>query len=183
MEKDENGRPVAGTLERLILPHLDMEVQEGRTMWEGMMEDRPSLPTVSEESADGLGAAAEFLAPALSGMRKGALPRSEAAQWASILGLDEVAKSAAPGGPRPNGVGAGAAHPALSKLASQQRIGVSAPASPAYGGGGALQRPDRAGKKRRYDDASFEGYEEGYSTGGESGGMGKRVKVGAGGRG
>lgn len=103
-------------------------------------------------------------------MQPGRLPAPEHEHWKNVLGLDDASTSAA---------GVKTPLQAPSKNAAQnvmQRtqatsMRASAPASPRGGG----LRPDRAGKKRRYDDASYEGYadgyqeEDGYSTSGLDG--------------
>jgi len=86
--------------------------------------------------------------------KPGRLPKAEHEQWKAQLAFDDnKAKPAA-----------------LTKTAASNFLKSttgplarkSAPASPRNVPG----RPERTSKKRRYDDTSFEGYEEeGYSTG------------------
>ena len=125
-------------------------------------------------------------------MNPGRLPREHDEKWRATLALDEPAAVASKPGSanlKQPTFAPTAAHPLLNKpgLASTS-LRASAPASPLRGPGGEI-RPDRAGKKRRYDDASFEGYEtgwaedDGYSTGGGGGhssknGKRRRVSVG-----
>jgi len=95
-------------------------------------------------------------------MQAGRLPAQEYEKWKNVLGVDEgsAARNTPVIGPVQN-----AAQTVLQRL-QPTSMRASAPASPR----GTGLRPDRSGKKRRYDDASFEGYEyqedDGYSTGG-----------------
>jgi hypothetical protein len=94
----------------------------------------------------------------------GRLPGKDHDEWKNLLGLDDA--SAATSGkatPAQNSMRPTAAAAAIIKTAPNTAVRNSAPASPANLAG----RPDRTNKRRRYDDSSFEGYEEdGYSTGG-----------------
>lgn len=105
----------------------------------------------------------------------GRLPGKDHDEWKNTLGLDDAtaagaagAKNAAAGA---KGLVPNAAAAAIARTAPGAIQRSSAPASPANA------RPDRPNKRRRYDDASFEGYEndDGYSTGGGSGSQ-KRQK-------
>jgi len=90
-------------------------------------------------------------------LRPGTLEKADHAKWQHALGLDEPSKA-------PPTTAAAPAKSATSKfLAQTAPVRNSAPASPLTG----LGRPGRSGKKRRYDESSYEGYEDdGYSTGG-----------------
>jgi len=151
---------------------FDMDVGGGLTHWE------------SENGnvfADGEKGALEDVLVRLNGglgLRGGQMPKGEHEHWKNILGLDEPKV----GTPAVNAAKPGLLHPALAKTASAVAARASAPASPRYG----LGRPDRAGKKRRYDDSSFDGYaqtfeeDRGYSTGGTDdrrGSASKRPRV------
>lgn len=89
-------------------------------------------------------------------VKAGQLPKKEHAEWRHALGLDDAEKKAAPTGPQKT-----ATANLLAKTAPGVGLPNSAPASPRMMAG-----RERKGKKRRYDDSSFEGYEDGYSTGG-----------------
>lgn len=94
-------------------------------------------------------------------MAPGRLPTEEHNSWKSYLGIEDGPAAAA-------GKGTPSLAPtknAAQMLKNNASMRASAPASPRA----AIARPDRANKKRRYDDSSFEGYREeddGYSTGG-----------------
>lgn len=111
-------------------------------------------------------------------MLPGRLPRDEDDKWRATLALDDPAANKPAIKPPPP------LNPLLHRpgLAGATGLRASAPSSPRMSPG--ADRPDRAGKKRRYDDASFEGYEawaeeDGYSTsGGGKGGKRRRVSVG-----
>ncbi|KAI7008265.1 hypothetical protein KC355_g7003 [Hortaea werneckii] len=158
------------------------------------------------------------------GLRPGRLPAPEHKRWEAVLGLNDSNAAAnsgagakgATGLARSRGVAAGSGddgsaaagrngNPPSSLLSrtsaaaagSGGGMRASAPASPAAAGVGGNSRPERTGKKRRYDDASFDGYaqtfasssaaggvsaglnadDEGFSS---SGGGGKRPRVGGG---
>jgi len=103
-------------------------------------------------------------------MREGQLPKDEHEKWKAVLGFDEplpsapavaVGKTGAPL-PRSASVAASAAQASFARSGQALSTGMrgSAPSSPRTGAGAGTIRPDRMGKKRRYDDASFEGYSE-----------------------
>lgn len=97
-------------------------------------------------------------------MNPGRLPTQEHEKWKNTLGLEDGNAARTPLlGPNKN-----AAQQAMRKSqASSMR--ASAPASPRAS---SAFRPDRTGKKRRYDESSYAGYtdgyqdDDGYSTGG-----------------
>jgi hypothetical protein len=110
-----------------------------------------------------------LLDAALGGMKEGRLPKDEYKKWDEIIGLSD-SRPVAPGqaAVKP---GQAAPNPLLSKTAPALSARASAPSSPRA----SLSRPERAGKKRRYDESSYTGYQEGYadddggySTGGDS---------------
>ena len=84
-------------------------------------------------------------------LQPGRLPNAEHEKWKNVLGLEELPASRAIAAPK---------NVAQSVLQRSQPTSMraSAPSSPR----GSIIRPERSGKKRRYDDASFEGYNEGY---------------------
>ncbi|KAF2222950.1 hypothetical protein BDZ85DRAFT_119841 [Elsinoe ampelina] len=102
----------------------------------------------------------------------GRLPKEEDDKWRAALALDEPVAAKAPvKTPQPpNGM--------LKPNLLNTGVRASAPASPMNRS--ATDRPDRSGKKRRYDDASFEGYEGswneegGYMSSDSRGQKGKR---------
>lgn len=85
-------------------------------------------------------------------MEPGKLPDKEHNQWKNMLGLDEPA--AAAGAATKGPAAKFPAGSAFAKTAPAMAARNSAPASPK-----AAIRPDRNGKKRRYNDSSFEGYD------------------------
>lgn len=100
-------------------------------------------------------------------MTPGHLPKEEHEKFKSMLGLDDAAAAK----PTPNlAPTKNAAQYAMSK--THPTVRAFAPASPRNG----LARPERANKKRRYDDSSFPGYNDGYpdDDGYSTGGMDER---------
>ncbi|KAK0950996.1 hypothetical protein LTR91_025276 [Friedmanniomyces endolithicus] len=171
-----------GALAGLIVPEWDYDVGEGKTLWE---QDRGAEFPLGDPDTEQeiLGKLSSALA-----MRPGHFPRSEHEQWKNVLGLDEPKGTPVVAATKPYGL-LTAVNPALAKTAPGIRH--SAPASPGEGLGGAA-RPERAGKKHRYDEASYSGYHEGYdddgySTGGDlasrRGSASKRQKTGGSGGG
>lgn len=150
-------------LEGLVDPAWSMELQDGRTLW----QDHKGDFILGEHNQDSL---FELLGPALD-MRPGHLPSAEHNQWKNMLGLDDSSLTK----PTPTSTSPSAttqptktaASNLLSKTVPATAVRNSAPASPRN----LTARPERAGKKRSYKDASFDGYAEGfeddgYSTGG-----------------
>ncbi|KAK3686987.1 hypothetical protein LTR37_019289 [Vermiconidia calcicola] len=157
-------------LQELLNPVFDLEIEDGRTVF----QFERGQPLLGEKGAEDemLG----MLDKALD-LKPGRLPRGEHELWRSSLGLDEQAPAAVAPVVKP----VPATKTFLSKTAPGAGMRNSAPASP-RGAFGAV-RPERAGKKRRYDESSYEGYDEdGYSTGGlddagrRGSGSGKRQK-------
>jgi len=142
---------------------------------------------------DGAGGADELLGKlgAALSLAPGQLPKVEHEHWKGMLGLDEIKpmpvalQATKPGHHGDLAAAVAGMNPALARTAPNHAVRASAPASP-HGGGnglGAGARPDRAGKRRRYDESSYEGYDDegGYSTGGiddtaRRGSVGKRQK-------
>jgi len=134
-------------LQGLLDPQWDAPTQSGNSWW---YESQPTADTealpVKNNMLSNLDAALSF--------KPGRLPKADHEQWKAQLAFDDnKAKPAA-----------------LTKTATSNFLKSttgplarkSAPASPRNVPG----RPERINKKRRYDDTSFEGYEEeGYSTG------------------
>ena len=141
----------------------DFVIPNGNTLWQ---EEKLSVYGVLEEGVEE--STLGLLGEALQGVRVGGLPGKEGEKWKQVLALDEKTLAAtAPATP------AVATHPALVRTSAQQALRASAPASPRNGlGANSALRPDRTGKKRRYDESSYTGYSEGYvdddgySTGG-----------------
>ena len=110
-----------------------------------------------------------LLDSAFAGMAPGPLPNSEAAKFRAYIGTDDNVK------PKPQDGPIQRAMPLPSTASSPGN-------STSHKG---LTRPERAGAKRHYTDAAFQGYGEGYvdeyadSTGGEDNGQGniKRRKL------
>jgi hypothetical protein len=156
----------------LVDPGWNSLEADGRTVWETRRADA----LLGEHDMDSM---LGLLDSALGGVREGHLPKAEHEHWKGLLGLDEAANAAAAATKQPphpsssvplaQGSKIGAPNPAfLAKTAPGAAVRNSAPASPRNTNGpGVASRPDRAGKKRRYDESSYEGYEDdGYDTGG-----------------
>ena len=156
-----------------------MEYPDGRSAWQTEREGA----LLGEHDTDKM---LSMLNSALD-MRPGHLPKQEHERWKADLGLDETATATttttAPGS-KPLPIAAAPNKTPASNLLAKTAPGAvrnSAPVSPARHPAPSRQ-PDRAGKKRRYDESSYEGYEDdGYDTSdtqrrGSSGGTGKRQK-------
>ncbi|KAI4754470.1 Rox3-domain-containing protein [Aureobasidium sp. EXF-3400] len=97
-------------------------------------------------------------------MNPGTLPADEHNKWKAILGLDDGNKTPSQPASKIS------VHPQMLK-AQASNMRASAPASPRASHPNGI-RPDRSNKKRRYDESSYNGYNEsyqeddGYSTGG-----------------
>ena len=166
----------SGELFGLVDPLWDSEVADGRTMWQAGREDAPLESNADEELALGK------LSSAFSGFKVGHFPKNEHEQWRDLLGLDEVPVPAVNGAvkqpPLPSITGTKAPTGTaafLAKTAPASAVRNSAPASPSR----FPARPERSGKKRRYDESSYEGYDDdGYSTGGVDDTSGRRGSSG-----
>lgn len=181
----------------------------GKTNWEMSDFADPVLPGEVARWDQHVGVGG-MLEAALE-MRAGALPRGEHESWKGLLGLDDLATTAttnvpaaatvkalpATTAPTPNGAAAApvrtTTNPLLARTFPQSQTttspafkNASAPSSPrpshlANGG----PRPERTGKKRRYDESSYAGYQEGYddddgySTGGGGGEERRRSGLGS----
>jgi len=163
LEGRNKAQAAPGLIEGLIDQAWENPTGDGRTWWQAQYEENTLLtdPNAQNELFSKLDSAFD-LAP-------GQLPAKEHKDWHNQLGLDDVLATAASGGRTPLGtVKAPAAAPsAIAKTAPAVAARSSAPSSPRNIPG----RPERSGKKRRYDDNSFEGYtgygdDDGYSTGG-----------------
>lgn len=150
-------------LEGFVHPDWNDLDEVGRTRWQNERQD--ALLGQHDVSQT-----LELLDTALD-MRKGHLPAEEHAQWKGILGFDDVAKTVA-------------AVPALTTATNPQLARASAaaaarPASPRS----FANRPERSGRKRRYDESSYTGYHEGYEDDGYStGGTNDANRRGSGGK-
>jgi hypothetical protein len=156
-----------GYLQGFVDPAWDDAVFDGsgKTIWQARMEPTAIGGSTQETLLKGLDAALTF--------KSGRLPKAEHNQWTHSLGLGEtVAAKAAPVAP---------AVPAktqttnfVSKVAPIANGRSSAPASPQSLAG----RMQRKGAKRRYDESTYEGYDEdGYSTGGDRAGKRRKQQV------
>lgn len=153
-----------GFLQGFVDPAWDDVVFDGsgKTIWQARMDPTSIEGPTRDSLLKNLDAAMSF--------KSGRLPKAEHTSWMHTLGLgDTVAKPAVvPAAPAKN-----PATNFLTKagppLAGSGRS--SAPASPQSVAG----RTQRKGAKRRYDESTYEGYDEdGYSTGGDR--AGKRRK-------
>lgn len=148
IEGRNKAMPQEGHLQGLVDPLWDSLVSDGVTMWEQKNENNTINASSADELLDGLKSALR--------LKAGNLPRAEHAEWTQQLGLDELSAR-----PTAGGVIMKPTNTFAAKTAPATR--ASAPSSP----NGPSNRPDRAGKKRRYDESSYEGYDDdGYSTGG-----------------
>ncbi|KAK5120599.1 hypothetical protein LTR85_006255 [Meristemomyces frigidus] len=147
-----------GALQGLLDPNWDADVGGGVSWWEQEKGD---------PLHDGGPSMNDLLAKldAATSMRAGLLPKSENKEWKDMLAMDDAKGST----PAANATKPGLLNPALAKTAAGAALRASAPSSPRNN---TLGRPERSGKRRRYDDSSFDGYQQtydedgGYSTGG-----------------
>lgn len=140
-------------LEGLVDSMWDTNVGGGATWWQQRHLETP-LGGPGDDLLAKLDAAAS--------MRPGQMPKAEHAKWKDILGFDEPKMTPLTGPAKP-----GLMNPALGKTAPGVFARASAPSSPRS----LIGRPERANKKRRYDESSYSGYQDGfdddgYSTGG-----------------
>lgn len=161
----------AGHLQGLADPGWSTVLGDGRTMWQVRIDGKEPGAASDEQTL-------ALLDSALT-LRPGHLPRDEHNEWKSLLGLDDAAipakqpaNSVAPAVAR-----ATTAVPRTAPSTAPQSAVI--PNSPRN----SAARPDRQGKKRRYDERSYEGYndgydDDGYDTGGQddSGGRGSGSK-------
>lgn len=142
-------------LEGLTDVGWNMLVDGNRTMWNANWENQNLVLGNANHENDLL----SKLDAALNGLEPGKLPKKEHDQWKGMLGLDDATAPAVKGSASKL-----PASSALAKTAPAVVARNSAPASPR----GTI-RPDRSGKKRRYHDSSFEGYDQeddGHSSAG-----------------
>lgn len=138
-------------LEGLVDPAWDMMTQNNISLWQEQNPNADMDGPAKNDIFANLDAALSF--------KPGRLPKSEHERWRHQLGLDDAGMK--------TGSSASLAPPRtvasnLLKATNGLAARASAPASPRIAGG----RPERTSKKRRYDDRSYEGYEDdGYSTG------------------
>lgn len=167
----------------LLDPDWDADMGGGETLWQ---QQRGGVLLSADAAMTG-----DLLAKldVATSLRPGTLPKAEHKEWKDMLAPpDEPAKGGTPATTATK-LGSLAKPVGLAKTTAGTTLRASAPASP--------RRPERSGKKRRYDDSSFDGYQQtyddeaGYSTGGvddtssrRSSGIGgggiKRQKVGGG---
>lgn len=96
------------------------------------------------------------------------LPSQEDTQWREALGTDEAPKGSLPGAAQQQQPQGQQAQPGLTSKKQAPMVGaVGTPSARTPNMNG---RPERPGKKRRYDDTSFSGYGEGYEDDGADGG-------------
>jgi hypothetical protein len=132
-------------LQGLLDPQWENLNEDGSTWWLERMPRTSDGPMKNNMLAS--------LNAALS-LKPGRLPKAEHEHWKAQLAFDDAK-------PKPTAPTKTAASNFL-KSTTGPLARKSAPASPRNVPG----RPERTSKKRRYDDTSFEGYEEeGYSTG------------------
>ncbi|KAF2171300.1 hypothetical protein M409DRAFT_18413 [Zasmidium cellare ATCC 36951] len=146
-------------LQGLLDPGWNFEHEPGVTYWQAKVRDS-NMQLGNKDAEDEI---FSKLSAAFD-LHPGRLPPKEHKEYQSMLGLDDPAAGVKPAmNKAPNGPVS-----AMAKTAPAAQIRNSAPASP----GNMAGRPDRANKKRRYDDSSFVGYQEGYEDDGYStGGM------------
>ena len=158
----------------LVDPAWDVVVESGLNVW----QEQHGKLMLDESDVDGI---VGMLDSALGGMQQGRMPKKEHEDWKKHLGFDEANQIAnGPAKPLPHPAAnvplaqaskTGAPNPAfLAKTGAAAAMRASAPASPHNANGPTIAaRPDRTGKKRRYDESSYEGYDDdGYDTGGDS---------------
>lgn len=157
-----------------VNPEWDQPRGDGQDLW---MEHKGKL-MLDQSDLDGI---MGVLDDALGGMQQGHLPHPQHENWKKTLGLDDANQAAnGPVKPLPNALNApkvGAQNPLLSKTSAATAMRSSAPASPRNANGaGIAARPDRTGKKRRYDESSYEGYDDDGYDSERRGSAGKRQK-------
>jgi hypothetical protein len=132
-------------LQNLLHSEWETPTEDGSTLWLDRMPRTSDGPMKDNMLAN--------LSAALS-LKPGRLPKAQHEHWKAQLAFDDAK-------PKPAAPTKTAASNFL-KTTTGPLARKSAPASPRNVPG----RPERTSKKRRYDDTSFEGYEEeGYSTG------------------
>ncbi|KAH9865721.1 hypothetical protein J1614_009308 [Plenodomus biglobosus] len=161
------GKPKATKMDRVFLDPLSMG-------WEDWQNTKVQGKEIAKTALnhDQSALAPDFasrLDAALAGMAPGPLPNADAAKFRAYIGTDDTIKPKPHDGPPQRGTPFTSSAPTPTNGAQQHR---------------GPHRPERAGSKRQYTDAAFQGYGEGYgdadSTGGEDntqGNMAKRRKL------
>lgn len=160
------GKPKATKLDRVFLDPLGVGPEDwhilkvqGKEIERGLNPDRATLAPDFSSRLD----------RAFAGMAPGPLPASDAAKYRAYIGTDDTVKPKPQDGPPQRSTPLTSAAPTPNSYSAAHR---------------GPHRPERAGSKRHYTDAAFQGYGEGYgdadSTGGEDnaqGNMAKRRKL------
>ncbi|KAF2856283.1 Rox3-domain-containing protein [Plenodomus tracheiphilus IPT5] len=161
------GKPKATKMDRVFLDPLSMgwedwhntKVQGKEIAKTGLNQDQTALAPDFASKLDA----------ALAGMAPGPLPNAETAKYRAYIGTDDTVKLKPQDAPPQRGTPIPSSAPTPNNGTQQHR---------------GPHRPERAGSKRHYTDAAFQGYGEGYgdadSTGGEDnaqGNMAKRRKL------
>ncbi|KAK5108386.1 hypothetical protein LTR62_008342 [Meristemomyces frigidus] len=153
----------------LVDPEWNTDVGDGTTYWDHHVDIWPLHHEGTQKDVLG-----KLVGEKALDLRVGQMGRAEHEKWKAILGLDEAGKltPALPATKFPASAGMtnglngpyAVSNPALAKTAAIQGLRASAPNSPAAQLNGL--RPDRSGKKRRYDESSYTGYHEGFDDDG-----------------
>ena len=147
-------------LEGLVDSGWDQMTPDGTTWWQAHHQDSLLSSAAAEKDIFAK------LDSALK-MEPGRLPGREHEQWKNLLGLDDsttAALSSTKAPPVPVTSIPTAAANSLPKTAPGAVVQSSAPVSPR----GITGRPERTGKKRRYDESTYAGYQEGFEDDGYS---------------
>lgn len=150
------GRNKATDNPRELLELPELPIPEESAHDPSLLRNRSAEGPIANSLLEKLDAALTF--------QPGQLPKEHHEHWKSILAIDDI-KSAMTPNTAISYASSNARTPlnvttSRNTLTGLRESGDSRPPSPLSGSLSA--RPDRAGKKRRYDDASFEGYAEGY---------------------
>ena len=167
LEGRNKAAPKEGILEGLVDPEWDTDFNgDGRTRFQN---ERAEYMLGEHDVDDLMGKLGKAF-----DLKPGRVPGKEGAEWRDMLGLDQAATTAAK--PNTNGPALSGTTPLSTKptaatllaktapVTAATAMRSSAPASPR----GFAARPERAGKKRRYDESSYTGYQEGYEDDGYS---------------
>lgn len=159
------GKPKATKMDRVFLDPLFVPEDD----WHVLRVQGKEIPRAMDTDQTTL--TPEFgklLEGAFAGMAPGPLPNSEAAKFRAYIGTDDAVKPKPQDGPVHRATPLPSSAPTPSNVTSHR----------------GPTRPERAGSKRHYTDATFPGYGEGYdeyadSTGGEDNAQGnlKRRKL------
>ncbi|KAJ4367491.1 hypothetical protein N0V83_007074 [Neocucurbitaria cava] len=161
------GKPKATKMDRVFLDPLFIPADDWHVLKvQGKEIDKALNPEQTALAPD----FGRILDGAFAGMAPGALPAADAAKYRAYIGTDDAVK------PKPQDAPTQRTTPFASSAPTPSNL--TAHRGPS--------RPERAGSKRHYTDAAFQGYGEGYgdeyadSTGGEDntqGNMAKRRKL------